>query len=158
MTKVITKIFLFIILSSTLGCGFKVLNEFEQNNFTINDIQTSGDKRINFKIKNNLLTYSKKDSQNILLLNLNSKKIKSIKEKNIKNEITKYQISLTSDVEFFSINGKSKASFNKSVVGDYVTGDSYSTSINNEKKVVDDLIDNLSEKILDEIILKLNDL
>ena len=61
-------------------------------------------------------------------------------------------------MEFFSINGKSKANFNKSVVGDYVTGDSYSTSINNEKKVVDDLIDNLSEKILDEIILKLNDL
>ena len=145
----------FILVSS---CGFKVLDKSQNNNFSIEEIRSSGEMRINYKIKNNILANSKKGNENQVIVRLNTKKIKSIKEKNIKNEITKYQISLTSDVEFFSINGKSKASFNKSVVGDYVTGDSYSTSINNEKKVVDDLIDNLSEKILDEIILKFNDL
>ena len=145
----------FILVSS---CGFKVLDKSQNSNFSIEEIRSSGEMRINYKIKNNILANSKKGSENQVIVSLNTKKIKSIKEKNIKNEITKYQISLTSDVKFFSINGKSKASFNKSVVGDYVTGDSYSTSINNEKKVTDDLIDNLSEKILDEIILKLNDL
>ena len=158
MTKVITKIFLFIILSSTLGCGFKVLNEFEQNNFTINDIQTSGDKRINFKIKNNLLTYSKKDSQNILLLNLNSKKIKSIKEKNIKNEITKYQISLITNVEFSVLNVDTKNKINISSEGEYLVADNYSTTLNNEKKLIDDLIENISEEIIKKISIKLDDI
>ncbi|OUX36182.1 MAG: hypothetical protein CBE33_06535 [Candidatus Pelagibacter sp. TMED273] len=158
MTKVITKIFLFIFLSSTLGCGFKVLNEFEQNNFTINDIQTSGDKRINFKIKNNLLTYSKKDSQNILLLNLNSKKIKSIKEKNIKNEITKYQISLITNVEFSVLNVDTKNKINISSEGEYLVADNYSTTLNNEKKLIDDLIENISEEIIKKISIKLDDI
>ena len=83
MKKKITKVFLFVFLIMPISCGFKVLNELEENNFTISDIQTTGDKRINFKIRNNLLTYSKKDGQNALLLNLDSNKIKRIKEKTI---------------------------------------------------------------------------
>ena len=51
-----------------------------------------------------------------------------------------------------------KTKFIKSVASDYTAGDNYSTSINNEKKVVDDLIENLSEKIFEEIVEKINDL
>ena len=140
------------------NCGFKVLDKSQNSNFSIQEIRSSGEVRINYKIKNNILTNSKEGSENQVIVSLNTKKIKSIKEKNIKNEITKYQISLTTDVEFFLINGNTRANFSKSVVADYVTGDSYSTSINNEKKVEEELIENLSEKILDEIIFKLNDL
>ena len=43
-------------------------------------------------------------------------------------------------------------------MGDYTAGDNYSTTINTEKKIVDDLVDNLSEEILDEIVIRLNDL
>ena len=42
--------------------------------------------------------------------------------------------------------------------GDFIAADSYSTTINNEKKIVNDLIERLSENILDEIVIKLNDL
>ena len=37
----------------------------------------------------------------MLSITLNTKKDKTIKEKNIKNEITKYEIAITSNVEFF---------------------------------------------------------
>jgi hypothetical protein len=141
-----------------ISCGFKVLNEFEENNFTINDIQTTGDKRINFKIKNNLLTYSKKDGQNVLLLNLDSNKIKSIKEKNIKNEITKYYISLNTEVKINILNINANHTLSISTEGEYLVADSYSSTLNNEKKLIDDLVDNISSEIIRKIILKLNDL
>ena len=69
---------------------------------------SSGDKRINYKIKNNLFIYSKQKRQNEIILYLDTKKNKSIKEKNIKNEITKYQINLQVSVAFDLINSKKK--------------------------------------------------
>jgi len=158
MKKIITKSFLFLFLFITVNCGFKVINESEKNKFSIQEIKTSGDKRINFKIKNNLLNYSKKNNQNILLINLSTKKTKNIKEKNIKNEITKYEISLDANVKFNLINSDKNYKINLSNKGNYLVADSYSTTLNNEKKLIDDLIKNISEKILKKISLKLNDI
>ena len=158
MKKIITKSFLFLFLFATVNCGFKVINESENSSFSIQDIKTSGDKRINFKIKNNLLNYTKKDSQNILIINLNAKKTKNIKEKNIQNEITKYEITLDVSLEFNLINDDTNYKIDLSNKGDYLVVDSYSTTLNNEKKLTNDLIENISEKILKKISLKLNDI
>ena len=128
-------IFFFLaILSLITNCGFKVLDKSKNNNFSVQEVRSSGEMRINHKIKNNILINSKDTSDNQVIITLNTKKIKSIKEKNIKNEITKYQIALASNVEFFLIKGNIKDSFSKSVAGDFITADSYSTTINNEKK------------------------
>jgi len=158
MKQIITKSFLFLFLFTTVNCGFKVINKSEGNQFLIQEIKTSGDKRINFKIKNNLLNYTKKNSQNILIVNLNTKKTKNIKEKNIQNEITKYEISLNIDVRFNLINSETNYKMSLSNKGDYLVADSYSTTLNNEKKLIDDLVKNISEKILRKIDLKLNDI
>ena len=158
MKQIITKSFLFLFLFATVNCGFKVINESEKNQFSIQEIKTSGDKRINFKIKNNLLNYSKKNSQNILLIDLSTKKTKNIKEKNIKNEITKYEISLNVNIKFNLINSDTNYKINLSNKGSYLVVDSYSTTLNNEKKLIDNLIENISEKILKKISLKLNDI
>ena len=158
MKKIITKSFLFLFLFATVNCGFKVINESEKNNFSIQEIKTSGDKRINFKIKNNLLNYSKKNNQNILLIDLSTKKTKNIKEKNIKNEITKYEISLNVNVRFNLINNDTNYKINLSNKGDYLVADNYSATLNNEKKLINDLIENISEKILKKISLILNDI
>ena len=61
MKQIITKFFLFLFLFTTVNCGYKVINESERNKFSIQEIKTSGDKRINFKIKNNLLNFSNGD-------------------------------------------------------------------------------------------------
>ena len=158
MKRIITKSFLFLFLFTTVNCGFKVINESDNNQFLIQEINTSGDRRINFKIKNNLLNYSKEDNPNILIINLSSKKNKNIKEKNIKNEITKYEISLDVYVRFNLTNSDTSHKINLSDKGIYLVVDSYSTTLNNEKKVIDDLAENISEKILKKISLKLNDI
>ena len=158
MNKIITKSFLFLFLFATVNCGFKVINESEKNSFSIQEIKTSGDKRINFKIKNNLLNSAKKIDQNTLVINLNTKKTKNIKEKNIQNEITKYEISLDVSLEFNLINNDTNYKINLSNSGDYLVVDSYSSTLNNEKKLTNDLIENISKKILKKISLKLNDI
>ena len=151
-------LFCITIFSLVTSCGFKVLDKSQNNNFSVQEVRSSGEIRINHKIKNNILVNSKEASENQIIINLNTKKVKSIKEKNIKNEITKYQIALISNVEFFLIKGDIKSSFSKSVIGDFIAANSYSTTINNEKKIINDLVESLSEKILDEIVIKLNDL
>ena len=158
MKQIISKSFLLLFLFTTVNCGFKVIDESEKNNFSIQEIKTSGDKRINFKIKNNLLNYSKKNNQNILFIDLSTKKSKKIKEKNIKNEITKYEISLNIDVRFNLINSEKNYKINLSNKGDYLVADSYSTTLNNEKKLTNDLVENVSKKIIRKINLQLNDI
>ena len=158
MLKLIFKISLLIIVSLTMGCGFKVLNENQNNNFLIKDIILTGDKRINFKLKNNLLTYSKNNSQNELMINLNSKKEKKTKEKNINNEITKYQITMQVELILKVLNKDIEHTINVSSSGDYLVADSYATTLDSEKKIINNLIENISEEIVKKINLKLDDI
>ena len=55
-----------------------------------------------------------KNNQNIVFINLSTKKNKNIKEKNIKNEITKYEISLNVNVRFNLINSDTNYKINLS--------------------------------------------
>ncbi len=158
MLKLIFKISLLIIVSLTMGCGFKVLNENQNNNFLIKDIILTGDKRINFKLKNNLLTYSKNNSQNELMINLNSKKEKKTKEKNINNEITKYQITMQVELILKVLNKDIEHTINVSNSGDYLVADNYATTLDSEKKIINNLIENISEEIVKKINLKLDDI
>ena len=154
----IKKICLITLLLLFSNCGYKVLDTSKLNNFFIKEIETTGDKRVSFKIKNNLLINTNQNNKSILLLELNTKKTKSVKEKNIKNEITKYEIILSIDLKFNELNSAEKHSINFSINGDYTIGSNYSATLNNEKKIIENLIENASDKILNEIGLKLNDI
>ena len=154
----IIKTFLLTLLLLFSNCGYKVLDLTKVNNFTIKEIVTTGDRRINFKIKNNLLTKSNQKTENILLVELDTKKIKSIKEKNIKNEIKKYEIILNVNFKFNNLGAQKKHTIYVTINGDYLTGSNYSTTLINEKKLIDNLVERVTEKILDGIDTKLNDI
>jgi outer membrane lipopolysaccharide assembly protein LptE/RlpB len=158
MKQTILKSFLVFYLLLTSNCGFKVLDKSKQNNFSIKEIKTTGDKRINFKIKNLLLNETLKNSEKNISINLITKKTKKVKEKSIKNEITKYAIKLDSNIVFNIEKEEIEHKIIISVEGDYLVDDSYSTTLNNEKKLIENLITDISEKILDKIVKKINDL
>ena len=158
MIRLFLKASLLFVMFLTMGCGFKVLNEAQSNNFLIKDISVSGDKRINFKIKNNLLTYSKEDSQNEILININTSKEKNTKEKNIKNEITKYQINLRVELIIKLLNTGEEITLSISNNGDYLVAGSYATTLDNEKKLINNLIENTSEEIIKKINIELDDI
>ena len=154
--KTLLSIFLIFLLFN--NCGFKIVNKSEIYKFDINEIIVSGDNRINFKIKNKLIFGSKKSEKKLVDIYLNTNKSKEVKEKNINNEITKYQISISSNVRVKELMSENEISFTILKTGDYTVASQYSQTLSNEKKLINVLTDDVTENILDTIALKLNDL
>ena len=150
------KIILFLVLVLTSNCGFKVIGMSEQNNFSIVNIETTGENKINYIIKKNLLKYTKKDI-NKINIKLETEKIRNVKEKNIKNEITKYEISIVvKAIVTENINNKNH-NLVVAATGDYNVGKQNSTTRNNEKQLIKLLSNSLSDNILKKINSTLND-
>mgnify|MGYP005738482093 FL=1 len=77
-----------------------------------------------------------------------------IKEKNIKNETTKFEISISAVVQYRSDeNGR----FEIVKTGDYNVASQYSQTLTNEKKLVKSLSESIAENIIEELILRTND-
>ena len=157
MNQIILKLLIATILLFITGCGFKVLDKSAINNFTIKKIESSGNSRINFKIKNNLLIETSKNSEHILSINLETNKVKSVKEKNIRNQVKKYNLLIISNVEVQDLKNSKITKFNISAEGAYAVADNYSATLTNERKTIETLTDELSEKILEKLSLKIND-
>ena len=138
------------------GCGFKIIDKRELLNFNIKEISTYGDKRINFELKNKLSDYNDTNSSNLIKIELDTKKTKSIKEKNISNEITKYQIKVIVNVKLIKTDNTNNLEFTIEREGDYVVADKFSQTLNNEKKLIRNITEKISESIIGEIINKLN--
>ena len=138
------------------GCGFKIIDKRELLNFNIKEISTNGDRRINFELKNKLSDYNDINSSKVIKIELDTKKTKSIKEKNISNEITKYQIKVIVNVKLIKTDNTNNLEFTIEREGDYVVADKFSQTLNNEKKLIRNITEKISESIIDEIINKLN--
>ncbi|MDC0530195.1 hypothetical protein OAR89_00500 [Pelagibacteraceae bacterium] len=157
MKKLISVINIIVFMFIT-GCGFKVINNNQLKEFSIADITTTGDKKINFNIRNKLLFNSKDNARKLIKIKLNTTKNKSIKEKNIKNEITKYEIVINVKVEFNVVMKNDFKNITVSKSGDYSVAEQYSQTLNNEKNLIEYLSEDIAEEILGELALKLNDI
>ena len=156
MMKISKSFFLLLIFLFILSCGFKPIKFAELSNFDIANIETSGDKRVNYIIKKNLLMYSKNNQERLITININSNKTKVIKEKNINNEITKYEISITANISFKIIENEKYQNFIIKQVGDFDMANQYSQSLNNEKKLIELLSEKIAQEAINKIIVKIN--
>ena len=149
---------IFIIFLLTNNCGFKIVNNSEIYKFDVNEIIATGDNKINFKIKNKLIFSSKKNEKKLVDIYLDTNKSKEVKEKNSNNEITKYQISIASTVKVIELVSGNEIFFNIVKTGDFSVASQYSQTLANEKKLIDVLTDDVTENILNTIVLNLDDL
>ena len=152
------KIFsLFALIILLTNCGFKVVNNKELKSFDIIEVNTLGESRISFNLKNSLKD-TNIDKNRGIKLNLNTKKIKEIKEKNIKNEITKYFIILDTKVEYELVGENKRGEFSISKKGNYNVRKQYSQTLTNEKNLISSLTSELIEEIINNLVLSVNDL
>lgn len=150
---------LLIIFTLVIGCGFKVINKSQLTNFNLVEINTSGENRINYKLKNKLLVFNQNKNDNKSYnINLKTDKIKKIKEKNINNVITKYEIKVSTKVVVKTLQEKEIVQFTSSETGSYETGERHSQTILNEKKLISLITNDLADQIIDQLLIKLNDL
>lgn len=155
MIKKLLKIFSVLILLQ--GCGFKVQDQSSLKKFYIKKINTTGDNRINYNIKNKLFLKAGSKNKTPILLTINTTKTKNIKEKNDKNVITKYIIVINLKIDIV-INDMNTKVLNLSDEKDFNVNDQYSQTIKNEKQAIKDVTDNLIDRIIREIsIIEVND-
>ena len=157
MSNVFTKYILIISFFLVSNCGFKVMDKTKGNNFLIKEINLTGDNKVNFEIRNNLSLQFNDKSENTLVLDVETNKNKTIKEKTRNNKISKFQIeiSITGNINFIERVQERKIEFK--IVGDYKVSDNFSTTLSNEKDLLNALAQEAADKILDEIRVKLND-
>ena len=156
---IIRKHLLITIISSLLlfNCGFKIVKKDGFQDFGIFKIDTSGENRINYILKNQLRNIGKK-SENNLHLDIKSDKLKIIKEKNLKNEITKYQISINANILYKLIDNNENGSFVISKSGVFDVNNQYSKTINNEKSLIKSLTVEITDEILNNLGIIIDDL
>ena len=147
-----------IILLITSGCGFKVVNQSKLINYSISEIKTTGDKRINYKLKNKLSS-SFKNNKNIKVnLFLNTKKNKKSNEKNIQNKITKYEITIVVKAKLKDINSNNLKNFSITESGNFLVANQHSQTLENERKLISLLTDKLLDKIIQRLSNNINDI
>ena len=155
------KILLVIILSLGLlsSCGYKVLDKSSLANFNIVELNSTGDNKINFFIKNKLknkITNSREENE--IIIDLQTVKTKNIKDKNINNQITKYEITVVSTIEVNFINKNISKIIQVSSSGNYDVVSSQAKTINNQDNLEKFLAEKISEKILNKLTVLINDL
>jgi DNA primase catalytic subunit len=151
---VLTLIAFCIILSS---CGFKPLTMTNINNISLIKLDSTGNKIINFKISNYLkqtLGY-KKNNPTKISVEINSRKEKTIKEKNIKNEITKYNLTIITEIKVNVLEDNTNFSFILKKMNDYKVNDQYSKTVQNEKRATNEILNVLTQDIVKNILLKI---
>ena len=149
--------FLYIIATTLLlfNCGYKIADN--KINFKIKEIVTNGDKKISYHLKNKLSLVSGEEENKLVKININTNKTKSIKERNVKNQITKHNIKVVSKVEFIDLSNMKSKKYTFTKDGDFNVGSKHSDTLNNEKKLVDLLTINISEQIIEALANYSND-
>ena len=138
--------------------GFQVVNKQDLIKFSIKEIKTTGDQKINYRIKNNLLVYSKTNLPYSIKLYIDTSKNREIKDKNSKNEISSYRIILSTNVKAILQNNEQEINFAVLKTGDYYVGARNTLTLDNQKRVEKTLVNQMTNDILNGLISRINDL
>tara|TARA_X000000950_G_C13826976_1_gene624446 strand:- start:727 stop:1206 length:480 start_codon:yes stop_codon:yes gene_type:complete len=157
--KILRKNFILIIATLLIAsCGFKVLDKSQLQNLKIEGLETQGDKKTSFFIKTNLQKYfASSGSGKRIFLIIKTNKTKTIKEKNLKNQIKKYEINLNTNISINYLDEIKNQNFTTSVNGSYDVSNNHSTTINNQNSLEKNLAKKSANLIIKEIILKIDD-
>ena len=146
-------IFLFIITA----CGYNVIDQNYSKKINIVETNITGDKRIAYLIRNKFFKSEKIDDKSVKL-DLIIKKIKQIEEKNISNEITKYKVVISVKVNFYLIEDSKSGEFLVSTNGIYSVSERYSETLNSEKTLIKNIVNSISDKIVETLITRIDEL
>ena len=145
----LNKIFFFaIIINFLIGCGYQPILNKDNQNFSISKFNLEGNKRIAGLLKNNLI--SVKNAVNEIELNIKSEKRTAVSNKSPSGKILIYSITLTFEITASNNNNVLFTKvFTKSQ--NYSASDVHSDTLNNEKKVVESLIESIASELQIEL-------
>ena len=111
MKKTFLSIVLITSLFSLNHCGFKVVKYSEDKNYNVINFEDINNNNINYTIQRNLVRTH--NNQNLFDLNIRIESIlnKNIKEKDISNKVTKYELFVVSKVNILVIDKNKECEF-----------------------------------------------
>ena len=151
MKKIKLLLILVFLMLLNSSCSYKKMNSVDQKRFDIQDFEISGGTRETFIIQKKIQRFSNKKSENKIKLIIDLKKNETIKEKNIQNKVTKYNIELSADVKIIDLNKANEILRTFSANQIYSVEDSYSNTVNNSKEANNSLIEKIANEILDQL-------
>ena len=145
-----------IVIFFVNACSYQKMNSIDQKKFFIQEFEINGDTRESFIIQKKIKRFSNEDSANKIKILINLTKGKTIKEKNIQNKVTKYNLSLSADVRIVELN--TAREIKRTFVSNqaYDVDDNYSNTVNNLKAASNELIDRTIDEILDQLRIYYN--
>ena len=152
--KILTASFVLFMITA---CGYNVIDQNYSKKINIVETNITGDKRIAYLIRNKFFKNDKVNDKSVKL-DLVIKKIKQIEEKNINNEITKYKVIISVNVNFYLIKDNKSDEFLISENGIYNVSERYSDTLNSEKTLIKNIVNNISDKIIKTLITKIDEL
>ncbi len=150
-----TNSFLFILLILVCSCNYKpLLNKDNLGQLNFKTIEISGDKRIAQIIVNKLNI--KKDQTGNLDLFIRGKKNTIVSNKSITGKVLEYSMTLSYQIEVKN-NLTAKTIYSKNILNteNYKASNMYSDTINNEKKIIENISNLVARQIINEISLVL---
>ena len=158
MKKKILSTILIISLFSLNHCGFKVVKYSEDKNYNVINFEDAGNNNINYTIQRNLVRTH--NNQNLFDLNISIETIlnKNIKEKDISNKVTKYELIVLSKVKILVIDKNKEYEFSISDKGELKASSKINKLKYDENVILLRLANNISKQIDRKITTFLNDL
>ena len=152
--KILTASFFLLMITA---CGYNVIDQNYSKKINIVETNITGDKRIAYLIRNKFFKNDKVNDKSVKL-DLVIKKIKQIEEKNINNEITKYKVIISVNVNFYLIKDNKSDEFLISKDGIFNVSERYSDTLNSEKTLIKNIVNSISDKIIKTLITKIDEL
>ena len=146
----------FISIFFTSSCSYQKMNSVDQKKFYIKEITVNGDYRETFIVKKKIQRFSNEKSANRIKILIDLTKQKTIKEKNIQNKVTKYNLELSADVKIIDLNTNREIQRVYKANQTYNVEDRYSNTVNNSKEANNSLIDTIVNEILDQLRIYYN--
>ena len=147
--KILTLLSLFFIFQ---GCGYQPLLSEKYQKFSVNNFNIEGDKKLGQSLAN---SFSKiKNAENNLFFIINAKKEKKVSNRSSAGKPLEYNILINfnlivktenSDLEVLNQNFSQNGTFKASKL--------HIDTINKEKKIVDNIVKNIAERISNRLNL-----
>lgn len=153
--KIISICTLLLLLGS---CGFKKINSENARKINIQNIDITGDRKIIYYLRNDILLISNEQSKNRYTIKIETRKERDNKIKNQAGRVTRYSLTIYANLNLKNIENNKiiKKTFVKS--GDYNVSKTHSETINNESAMIKNITQQLSEVIINYINLNTKNL
>tara|TARA_A100000164_G_C21717881_1_gene681389 strand:- start:35 stop:502 length:468 start_codon:yes stop_codon:yes gene_type:complete len=146
--------FLIIVLALLVNnCTYEKINTPGQKVIFIQEINIEGDKKAAFLMKRNLLRASNIKSENKIIIDMVLDNRTSIKEKNMQNKVTKYEMNINAKVTIKEITRGIERTKEYAASKHYDVADRYSQTINNKKETSVSLVNYIGGLIVEDLKL-----